>query len=462
MDSGNGGPIERVAPNDLVMLAMDRKGRTPEHLGAVLALGAGTEVTAVERAVAERTRRVPRLCQRLVRVPLGCGSPVWIDDPDFDPSRHVRRMRCPHPGNEQELLDLAAAIVTEPLARSRPLWAAVIVTGLPGGRTALVIVLHHVVADGVGALAVLDRLVDGPAGDALDRVFPTPPPARGRLAADAARARLRSLRRFPTVLRALRNSLPAGGGVHPPAATPCSLLRPTGSRRRFAVARADITGLRTVAHRYGGTVNDAVLAAVAGALRTVLSHRGERVDTFRVGLMVAARRSVPAEALGNAAAPLLVDVPSSPEPEARLAAIAGTVRARRESAAGPVPVAPIAPLFRALAALGIFRWYMTHQRRLHTLTSNVRGPDRQLRLADSPVESIIPISVGEAGNVTVGFVALSYAGVLVVTVTADPDRAIDVPAIAMALQDELDVLVTAARTEGTSRVGEAAHDDVPG
>jgi WS/DGAT/MGAT family acyltransferase len=462
VEGGNGGPIERIAPSDLVMLAMDRRGRTPEHLGAVLVLGAGTDVVAVERVIAERARRIPRLCQRLVRVPPGCGNPVWIDDADFDPSRQMRRVRCPHPATEQELLDLAAAIATEPLPRSRPLWISTIVTGLADERIALVIVLHHVVADGIGGLAVLDRLVDGAAVSTPARAFPSPRPALARLAAEAARARLRSLRRFPTVLRALRVSLAAGGGMHPPAAAPCSLLQPTGSRRRFAVARADLAGLRAAAHRYGGTVNDAMLAAVAGALRTVLVQRGERVETFRVGLMVAARRSAPAEALGNSTAPLLVDVPSSPEPEARLAAIAGTVRARRDSATGPAPVALIAPLFRALAALGIFRWYIAHQRRLHTLTSNVRGPDRQCRVADAPIESIIPISVGEAGNITVGFVALSYAGVLVVTVTADPDHAPDLPAVATALQDELDALVTAARAEGGERAGEAPHDDVAG
>jgi hypothetical protein len=101
----------------------------------------------------------------------------------------------------------------------------------------------------------------------------------------------------------------------------------------------------------------------------------------------------------------------------------------------------VAPLFRTLAALGLFRWYMVHQRRMHTLTSNVHGPDRPLALAGIRIESIIPISVGEAGNITVGFVVLSYAGTLTITVVADPNHTPDLPALASALQDELDVLI---------------------
>ncbi len=287
------GPIERVTPSDLVMLAMDRKGGTPEQIGALLVLDArpGTDAAAVEHAVADRIRRIPRLRQRLVRLPPGCGRPVWVDDPDDDPTCHIRRQRCPAPGDERALLDVAAGIITDPLPRSRPLWSATVVTGLTRGRVGLVIVLHHVVADGIGGLAVLQRLVDAPAGtgDAAagaTRAFPRPRPPWALLASDALRSRLRGLTRLPAAVRAMPASFAAGGGVRPPPATPCSLLRPTGRRRRFAAVRTDLAELRAAAHRHGGTVNDAVLAAAAGALNTVLAQRGEHVEQFRIGLMV--------------------------------------------------------------------------------------------------------------------------------------------------------------------------------
>jgi WS/DGAT/MGAT family acyltransferase len=436
---GNSRSIERATPGDLVMLAMDRKGGTPEQLGAVLVLAPGADVAALERALADRIRSVPRMRQRFVPVPPGCGRPIWVDDPDDDPAHHVRRLRCAEPGDEQALLDLAARIVTDPLPRSRPLWTAAVVTGLTGGRVAVIVVLHHVVADGIAGLAILEHLADGvPTGSVP--AFPRPRPPWALLVADALRSRLHSLHRLPTAVRTLRTSLAASGGFHPPPAAPCSLLRPTGRRRRFAAVRTDLAGLRAAAHRYGGTVNDAVLAAVAGALNTLLAERGEHVDEFRIGLMAAGRRSASVEALGNTAAPLLAAVPADPDAGTRLAAVAGTIRAGLASASGPPPIALVSSLFRVAAALGLFRRYMVRQRRMHTLTSNVRGPDRPLALAGSPIESIIPISAGEAGNITVGFVALSYAGTLTITLVADPDGTPDLPTLAAALQKELGML----------------------
>src|SRR6476620_4724367 len=161
--AGHAGPIERASAADLGLLAMESGGVGPERLGAVLVLdaGPGSDVESVRRALAERVRAVPRLRQRLVRVPAGCGRPVWVDDPGFHAARHVRILPCPDPGDEQALLDLAAAVIIEPLPRSRPLWAAALVPGVGGGRVGLVLVLHHVLADGIGGLAVLARLVDG-------------------------------------------------------------------------------------------------------------------------------------------------------------------------------------------------------------------------------------------------------------------------------------------------------------
>jgi hypothetical protein len=96
-----------------------------------------------------------------------------------------------------------------------------------------------------------------------------------------------------------------------------------------------------------------------------------------------------------------------------------------------------------VAAAGGARWYLSHQRRFHTLVSNVPGPDRPLALAGRAVESVAPVAAGEAGNVTVSFDALSYAGTLTVTVTvvADADRVPDLPVLTAALRQQLDALV---------------------
>jgi hypothetical protein len=311
------------------------------------------------------------------------------------------------------------------------------VTGLADDAVALVLVLHHVLADGVGGLAVLANLADHPADHPGEgRSLPARPPSARRLAADAMAARLRALSHAPAAWRDLRPSMAAGGGLTPVRAAACSLIQPTGPRRRLGVVQADLAAVRATAHRDGGTVNDAVLTAVAGALRRLLAGRGESVETFAVAVPVAGRRAASTSQLGNQVAPLLVAVPGSGDVAHRVARVGAAVRAGRASASGPPPIAVLGPVFRAAAALGGYRWYMRHQHRIHTLVSHVRGPDQPIAIAGATVETIIPVAVGEAGNTTVCFTVLSYAGTLTVTAVADPDHIPDLPALTDALRAE--------------------------
>jgi WS/DGAT/MGAT family acyltransferase len=375
--------IERATTADLALLAMESGGAVPEHLGAVIVLDTGPafDVESAQRVLAERIRAVPRLRQRLVRLPFGCGRPVWVDDPEFDAIRHVQLRRCPAPGDEQALLDVAAAIIGESLPRSRPLWAAVFVPGLVGSRVGLVLVLHHVLADGVDGLAILARLLDG-AAPGPARTFPRPRPARRRLAAEAFRSRLHSLGRFRAGGRALWASM--GGDVPAPRAVACSILHVTGTQRRFAVARTSLAALHAAGLRHGGTVNDVLLTAVGGALHTLLEGRGEHVGTFRLAVMVAGRRAASADVPGNQAVPLLVDVPGTGTSTERLERMSGAVRAARAPTTSRSPAAVPPTLLRFLAATGLYRLYMRHQHRLHALVSNVHGPDRPLTLTAPP------------------------------------------------------------------------------
>jgi hypothetical protein len=121
------------------------------------------------------------------------------------------------------------------------------------------------------------------------------------------------------------------------------------------------------------------------------------------------------------------------------------VRAARASATGTALIGLFGPLFRLLAATGGYRWWLRRQRRCHTLLSNVPGPERPVKLAGAPVRAIIPVAVGEAGDLTVTFVAFSYAGTLSVTVVADPDTVPDLPVLGEALQAELDALSVSAK-----------------
>lgn len=432
--------IERASATDRAFLAMDA-GEVPGQLAVILVLGqaGGLDVQRVRELIAGRLPAIPRLRQRLVRAPFGCGGPVWADDPRFDIATHVRALPCPGPGDERALLDLALPLITTRLPLTAPLWAATLVTGLTGGRAGLVIVLHHAMADGVGGLAVLAGLVDG-APDAPPAGFPRPAPATAALAREAFAARLRALRGIGRSWQLLRTSMAAGGGLRPPRAARCSLNQRTGPRRRMAVVRADAAALRAAAHEHGATTNDVILVAVSRALGQVLAGRGEPVEAIVLTVPVSGRRSASAASLGNMVSPLLVPVPATGDPIGRLTQVAAYVRSHKTGATGPAPIAVLGWLFRPLAALGGYRWYMRHQHRLHSLVSYVRGPAELLTFGGCPIVSAIPVSVGEAGNGPVYFQVLSYAGTVTISVLADPGHFPELDALAGDLRAGLDLI----------------------
>ena len=436
--------IERASATDRAFLAMDT-GEVPEQFGVILRLDApdGLDLTRARRLVAERLPAVPRLRQRLVRVPPGCGGPIWVDDPDFDIRRHVRAVHCPAPGDEHALLDTALPLFATPLPATAPLWSAVFVTGVAEGGVALVLVLHHALADGVGGLAVLAGLVD-PGSGADDRSFPRPRPSDGALARAASLEKLRSLRRAAQSWQLLRRSMTASGGLRPPAVGPCSLNQRIGPRRTMAVVRADVTELRSAAHLHGATTNDALLVAVAAALHRVLLARGESVDPIVITVPVSGRPPEGEPDLGNMVSPMLVSVPTTGDVAPRLQQVAAQVRAHKASATGPPPIAVLGPVFRLLASLGGYGWYMNHQRRMHTLLSHVRGPAEPLTFDGRPITSAIPVGVADGGNVAAYFEVLSYAGTVTISTIVDPDHFPDLDGFARELRRQLDLVVHAS------------------
>jgi WS/DGAT/MGAT family acyltransferase len=370
---------------------------------------------------------------------------VWVDDPAFHIGAHVTLVECAAPDDERALLDIVAQTVTTRLPRDRPLWSVTLVTGISPDRCALVVVFHHVLADGIGGLAVLAHLVDG-VPMVPDHGFPRRAPRCRELAADAIRTRVRAVGRLSTELGRLKAAAAELGTGRQRHAPRCSLNRPTGAKRALAVARVDLAAVHTAAHAQGGTINDAVLTAVAGALRTVLTARGEDVDNLVVSIPVSARRRAEPTELGNQVGVIPVGIPTTGDPIRRLAAIARTTRLRKTAAPG-ASATLIGWTFRALARIGVYRWFVDRQRLVNTFVSNLHGPDHVMSFLGAPVVDLIPVS-GISGNVTVAFAALSYAGTLTVTVIAAPDRVPDLDDLAEALRQELHALgVVGGRNE---------------
>jgi diacylglycerol O-acyltransferase len=436
-------PIGRASTDDLMSLAAER-GSTPMQVGTVLMLDAceGLDPRLVVDAIAHRVIAVPRLRQRLVKVPWGCGRPVWVDDRDFSVTNHFSTVRCPAPGGESAVLGVAAEMLITRLPRDRPLWTAKLVTDTGQGGAALIIIFHHVLADGIGGLAVLANLVDG-AAEGHDCVFPIRMPSLRQLAVEAVTERIRSARELPAVLRRIRG---ASSQLRPafsmrPARS--SLNKPTGPSRRFASVRADLNQIRSAAHAHQATVNDAVLSAIAAALHRLLAIRGERVDQFVISVPFSARRQAIASDLGNHSGVIPVCVSGVGDPARRLASLAAATRAAKRAQRG-ASTALLGPFFRLLAATGLYRRFIDRQRLIHTFVSNLRGPESRLSFLNCRITSITPLSAA-TGNVTVSFAVLSYAGNLTITLIADPDTCPDLSELRDILEEELRVVTAVDR-----------------
>ena len=433
--------FERIGSGDLVALATD-VGPVPMNVGAAMLLDPGTEtdtdINAVVSVLSKRLAAIPRMRQVLRDVPFGLGRPIWVDDPHFEVESHVQQVQCPSPGNVTALLEVAADVVVRPLDRTRPLWRAVVVRGLANGQVGLVVAFHHVLADGIGGLAVLADLVDDPArSDPLgDSPPPRPGPAHGALFIDAMADHGRAVRRLPRTAAQLWAARTELGTGRRPLASRSSLNVPTGPRRQVRVVRSDLARIQRVARSAGATVNDVMLTTITDALHSLLAQRGEDVPALVVSVPIAARPATTTTNLGNRTGVMPVRIPRSRDPlPARLARVAALTQTQKSQNRG-ASMAVVGPAFRLAAALGLFRWMIQRQRLVNTFLTNLTGPPHTVKLATVPVRRIIPITI-TAGNVTIAFAVLSYAGDLTVTVITDPDATPDADSLVAALQAEL-------------------------
>jgi diacylglycerol O-acyltransferase / wax synthase len=299
---------------------------------------------AVERVrteLARRVRRVPELGRRIRWTRSREGRPAWVRDPSFDPLDHIGAATLP---TGADFAAWCADRIVRRLDLARPLWRAEIVDGLPDGRFGLLIVLHHVLADGLTGVAIIGRLLDtspDATADAAPASTPHPALTHRALVTDARRARrravaatLRGVLRVPATLRrAARQVRDAAGDVRETAPT-TSLPRHLGPGRRLAVVRFPLAKLRAAGHTVGATVNDMLLGAVTTGLRALLLARGENVD----GLTLRASMPAGATGAGQTAAMLLLGLPvGDPDPRRRLATImATTTRLKARLRAGGV------------------------------------------------------------------------------------------------------------------------------
>jgi WS/DGAT/MGAT family acyltransferase len=381
------------------------------------------DVQRVRGQLARRVRRIPELTRRIRWTRPGEGRPVWVHDPAFDPLDHITAATLPA---GTDLAAWCADRIVRRLDPARPLWRIEVVEGLPDGRFGLLIVLHHVLADGLTGVAIAGRLLDTspdePAGDTPGST-PIPAPTRRALVADARRARrraaaaaLRAVPRIPaTLLRTARQVRDAAGDLRETAPR-TSLPRRVGPGRRLAVVRFPLAEVRAAGSAAGATVNDVLLGAVTTGLRELLIARGDDVDR----LTLRASMPVGAAGAGQAAAMLLLGLPvGDPDPHRRLSTITATTTAlKARLRGGGGDVFDVLRLPAPLARLAV-RWMRRRAaRHINLFVTNVPGPPQPLWLAGARLLDATPVAP-LAADVPVGIAALSYAGTLTVTVNAD-------------------------------------------
>jgi diacylglycerol O-acyltransferase len=399
--------LDRLTASDLFLLLWDDYGWSTD-IGALAILDGASlldgdgrvRIEAVRRHLQLRMHLVPRSRQLLYRPRRGLGWPLWIDAGSFDLADHLRIHPLTAPGDEAGLLQACQELARRRLDPARPLWELSLLPGLPQRRVGAFLRLHHVVADGAAAAAafgaLLDFTADAPTPDAPPWT-PTPEPTAGELLRDNLRRRRQELGRgcsgltHPArTLRQAQAALPAWREVlTEQPAPPTSLNQPVGADRRLAPVRGRLDLTKQIAHAHHTTVNDVVLAAVAGGLRHLLASRGEDVHGLvqRAMVTITQHHAQPGQAQGNKPGWIMVPLPlGEPDVVRRLELIAAETAARKYQARPEMG----SGIFRFVAGQRLWYRRFPRQRSVNLVVSNVRGPSVPLHLAGARLLEVFP------------------------------------------------------------------------
>lgn len=283
--------MRRMNGEDAGFLYMDLPGQPMNSMAVgILSPGPDGPITLAElrRHMEGRLDQLPSFRWRMVRVPLRLHHPVYVPDPDFDLDFHLRVATVAAPGGDSELNSLFASIAERHLDQRHPLWQVTLVDGLSGGRQAIIAKYQHCMADGVAALTTFSRIYSDqqfPPLEGADPWAPEPLPGKVRLVADALRDHARSAVRLPVMARTTKrqtgavkqrqSSAPIAVPGFSGQAPKCALNDAFTPQRTYARAALPLEGLKQIKDAAGVTLNDTVLAVLAGASRRYLEDHHE-------------------------------------------------------------------------------------------------------------------------------------------------------------------------------------------
>ena len=456
--------VDRMSPTDAGFYYAESEN-TPLHVGSVAVFeGPAPSYGDVVRLLLGKLPLVPRYRQRVRRVPLDLGRPLWVDDPHFQILYHVRHTAVPSPGGEEQLRNLAGRVLGQRLDLAKPLWELWLVEGLEDGRWALISKVHHCMVDGIAGTdlmqLVFDLAPDATHGEPQDWTPQRNPSSLEVVAGavqDAVAHPLRELTRLPGAggvrgaVRAGRSLFAGVPSVTRKLATPTarSLNGPIGPHRRWAWSDAEFDELKRVRTAFGGTVNDVVLAAITGGFRELLERRGSLREDLVVRSLVpiSVRRPDQRGQLGNQISPAFVDLPvGEPDPVARLASVRRQMDRHKEvmqavDARSIIGMGDfVAP---TMLSLGVRAAMSAGQMWCQAVTTNVPGPRVPLYVLGRRMcsaHAYVPI----AGGIRVSIGIFSYLRTMTFGINADFDAFPDVDVLSGGIRRGLDELVAAA------------------
>ncbi len=466
--------LDRLTATDASFIVSET-GPSHMHVGGIMIFeGPPLPYEAILRQIESRLDLVPRYRQRLLIPRFEMGRPLWIDDTRFDLTYHIRHTALPPPGSTEELKRMTARVFSQRLDRSKPLWEIYVVEGLEGGRFALVCKTHHAMVDGVSGVDLATLLFDL----SPDTTPPPPPtipwraqPEPSQLAVAAKLARdstkavvdiassvLNSVSTPEHTSTVLRESVEALGEVVMAtlsSAPPSPLNVSIGPHRRVTWVRTQLSDYKLIKDTLGGTVNDVVLAVVAGALSRWLHGRGIRTEglELRAAVPVSVRSRQEHNQMGNKVTAMVAPLPVyCDDPVERLSIVRESMHGLKESkqALGAQMIIGLErfapPTLLAQAARLQFS-----PRFNNLVVTNVPGPQFPLYLMGRELLEMIPV-----GFIVEGFALIaalvSYNGVLTFGLMGDYDALPDLETIAGHVREELAALVGAASAGGAEMV----------
>ena len=460
---------EALSPQDASFLSAEGPN-TPMHIAAAFIAASGPlrtehggiDIERIRAFIAARLHRIPRYRQRLAYTPLR-GRPIWVDDNHFSIEYHVRHTALPHPGDEAQLKRLIGRLSAQPLDRRRPLWELWVAEGLAGGeRFAVVSKVHHCMVDGMSGAELMTVLMSTEPEERAQ----TPPPfvprpapsARELLAEDVlglATGPVQSGLRMAELLGAerraeLAQALRGAGslilrGLVPASETP--LNREIGPHRRFDYFALELARVRALKDKLGGTLNDLVLATVAGGMRRFLMRRLVDVEglDFRVSAPVSVRSDAEQGVIGNRVSAWIIRLPvGDADPMRRLEAIRSRTRRLKESnqALGADLLSAVTE-WTGMTLLSLGTSLQNVGRPHNLVVTNVPGPQLPLYLVGALMLETYPI--GPLFQNQAVIVALfSYAGRLFFGLNADAERMPDLADLRTDLERAFEELAAVA------------------